>query len=89
IYGAIGICQFMPSNVFIYGVDVDGDGAVNLFDKQEAFHSVANYISKTGWKKNLSRKEQATVIYQYNHSNTYVETVLTVMEKLKSCTSNR
>src|SRR5574340_196755 len=30
IYGAIGLCQFMPSNVFSYGVDADTDGQVDL-----------------------------------------------------------
>lgn len=48
--GALGLPQFMPSNIKKYGVDYDGDGAVNLWTPHDAIGSIANYLSKHGWK---------------------------------------
>jgi membrane-bound lytic murein transglycosylase B len=33
IYGAIGLCQFIPSNILPYGIDADHDGRIDLFTK--------------------------------------------------------
>lgn len=82
IYGAIGICQFMPSQVSRHGVDADGDGKIDLFARADAFHSVANYLKNHGWKANMSRKQQVKAIYAYNHSSVYANTVLTVAQGL-------
>lgn len=49
--GALGLCQFMPSNIKRYGVDFDGRGGINLWTAQDAIGSVANYFSKHGWRK--------------------------------------
>ncbi len=49
--GALGLCQFMPSNIKRYGVDFDGRGGVNLWTPADAIASVANYFSKHGWRK--------------------------------------
>ncbi len=83
IYGAIGICQFMPTNVLKYGVDGDGDGKVDLFRPQDAIPSVANYLVAHGWKPGLGYDGQRTVIYAYNHSDLYSLAVMTVAEKLR------
>ncbi len=48
--GALGLCQFMPSNIKRYGVDFDGRGGVNLWTPHDAIASVANYFSKHGWR---------------------------------------
>jgi len=48
--GAIGLCQFMPSNVKKYGVDHDGSGSCNLWTAADAIGSVANYFKKHGWR---------------------------------------
>ena len=48
--GALGLPQFMPSNIKKYGVDYDGDGAVNLWTPHDAIGSVANYLRSHGWK---------------------------------------
>jgi len=82
VYGAIGICQFMPSQVYINGVDADGDGKIDLFSREDAFHSVANYLKNSGWKAKMSKKQQIKVIYAYNHSSVYANTVLTVAQHL-------
>ncbi len=84
IYGAIGICQFMPTNALKFGVDADSDGTVDLFADKDAIHSVANYLRGHGWRTNQSEEERRAAIYSYNHSTLYVMAVLAVAEKLKS-----
>ena len=49
--GALGLSQFMPSNIKRYGVDHDGSGSVNLWTPHDAIGSVANYFKKHGWRK--------------------------------------
>lgn len=49
--GAIGLGQFMPTSYKDYGVDFDNDGSVNMFQPKDVIASVANYLSKHGWKK--------------------------------------
>ncbi len=49
--GALGLSQFMPSNVKRYGVDYDGNGSCNLWTPADAIGSVANYLKKHGWKR--------------------------------------
>ena len=89
IYGAIGMCQFMPSNVFSYGVDADQDGRINLFAKTDALHSIANYLRGHGWRPGMDRDGKHRVIFGYNHSTVYANTVLAVAEKLKERNRSR
>ena len=49
--GALGLGQFMPSNIKRFGIDHDGSGAVNLWTPSDAIGSVANYFKKHGWRK--------------------------------------
>lgn len=82
IFGAIGLCQFMPSNALRFGIDYDKDGKIDLFSKPDALASMANYIRSYGWKDNLSRNEQEAVILRYNYSRPYARTILDVAERL-------
>jgi membrane-bound lytic murein transglycosylase B len=84
IFGAIGLCQFMPSNISAYGVDTDGDGRIDLFALDDALHSIGKYLRGHGWKCQMSRKNQHRVVMAYNHSYVYANTVLSVAEKLRS-----
>ncbi|WP_300157574.1 lytic murein transglycosylase [Solidesulfovibrio sp.] len=84
IYGAIGICQFMPSNALRFGVDADGDGIVDLFCPADAIVSVASYLRGHGWKPGMTPQEAHDVVYAYNHSDLYVLAVLTVAERIKA-----
>lgn len=53
--GATGHCQFMPSNIPVYGQDFDGDGKVDIWNSMgDVFASMANLLKKGGWKKGLS-----------------------------------
>ena len=83
IYGAIGLCQFMPSNVFSYGVDADNDGKVDLFVTSDAIHSIANYLNKHGWNCQITRDGTRKAVFTYNNSTVYVNTVLAVADKIR------
>jgi len=82
IYGAIGLCQFMPSNLFSFGIDADNDGQVDPFFAHDAMHSIANYLNKHGWECNANREGKRRAVYAYNNSTVYVNTVLAVADKL-------
>ncbi|AWL04042.1 lytic murein transglycosylase B [Massilia oculi] len=48
--GAVGMPQFMPSNILKYGVDFDSDGRVDLRGSAtDAIGSVANFLVQHGW----------------------------------------
>ena len=81
--GAMGIAQFMPSNILAYGKDGNGDGRINLFENADAIHSIASYLKHYGWKPGIDRKKAYKVVYHYNHSKYYVNTVLKISELLK------
>ncbi len=81
--GAMGIAQFMPSNILILAQDGNKDGKVNLFHHADAIASIANYLKYYGWVPGISRKDAEKVVYNYNHSSYYVNTVLNISEKLK------
>jgi membrane-bound lytic murein transglycosylase B len=85
IYGAIGISQFMPTNAVRFGVDGNGDGKVDLFTLEDAVHSMGNFMSYNGWRKGkMSEGLKRKVLYRYNRSTTYVNTVLSIAAWLES-----
>jgi len=81
--GAMGIAQFMPSNIDTLGKDGNKDGKINLFDDADAIASIAFYLKEHGWQPGIERSKAAKVIYHYNHSNEYVDAILSVTERLK------
>ena len=67
--GAIGLPQFMPGSILAYGVDYDGDGAVNLRGSvTDAIGSVANFLVKHGWLP----AQNGPLVYQASVSNARV-----------------
>ena len=89
VYGAIGLCQFLPSNILSYGVDADNDGRIDLFTKADAFYSIANYLREHGWRCTMDKGSQREVILRYNKSSVYANTVLAVAQKLKNKSHNK
>ena len=81
--GAMGIPQFMPTNIEPYAKDGSGDGTIDLFNHADAQASVANFLKKHGWKPGIDRKKQKKVIHHYNHSDDYVDSILKISDLLK------
>lgn len=80
--GAFGYPQFLPSSYLNYGVDGDGDGRVSLYDSDDAAASCARYLSAYGWRPGASKLERRAAIWQYNHSDAYVDTVLSLATQI-------
>ena len=80
--GALGIAQFIPSSIVVYARDGNKDGKVNLFHNEDAITSVGSYLKRNGWRPGIDRKKASKVIYRYNHSKYYVNTVLKISDIL-------
>ncbi len=81
--GAIGISQFMPSNILKLGIDGDQNGQTDLFTHADAIFSVANYLRHHGWEPGLSPDKARKVLFAYNHSNYYVDILMQLFNVLK------
>lgn len=55
-----------------YGVDANGDGIADPYDIEDAIFSAPNYLAKYG----VANGEIQQAVFQYNHSDEYVEKVL-------------
>jgi membrane-bound lytic murein transglycosylase B len=82
--GALGIPQFLPRSYLWYGVDGNGDGSVSLYDPDDAIPSCAKYLQHYGWKPGISRADKRNVIWGYNHSDAYIDTVLWLADEVES-----
>ena len=83
IYGAIGLCQFMPSNIALYACDGNGDGKIDLFNVDDAAMSLARYLAKHGWKPGVTRAQQHSLLMKYNHSKVYANTILALADLIR------
>lgn len=81
--GALGLAQFMPSNILAYGKDGNGDGRIDLFNHTDAIFSIASYLKHYGWKPGIDDKKAYSVVYRYNHSKYYVNTILKIRNLLE------
>ena len=81
--GALGIAQFIPSSIQAFGKDGNNDGCIDLFDHADAIASIAHYLKHYGWHSAIDPKSARKVIYHYNHSSYYVDTVLKITGLLK------
>lgn len=73
--GALGPMQFMPATFDAYGLDGDGDGDRQVEDVVDAVFSAANLLCANGAG---DPARLAGAIWNYNHSQTYVNEVLTL-----------
>ena len=81
--GAMGISQFMPSNIPTLAKDGNNDGSIDLFNHADAIASVAFFLKHHGWKPGISKKKAQKVVHHYNHSDQYVYAVLKIAKLLK------
>jgi membrane-bound lytic murein transglycosylase B len=82
IEGAIGLPQFLPSNVKRYGFDGNGDGIIDLFQHQDAITSVASFLKAHKWRGDKDYEQKKQIIRKYNPSDYYADTVLKLAELL-------
>jgi membrane-bound lytic murein transglycosylase B len=81
--GALGIPQFMPTNIMRYAADGNTDGRIDLFEHADAIASVANFLQKCGWQKGIDEERARKVLRQYNPSSYYVDTIMQVVQRLR------
>jgi len=71
--------QFIPSTWSVVGVDADGDGERNPQDIDDAALATAVYLCSG--KDDLGATQgQRAAVYRYNHSWSYVDLVLSIMD---------
>jgi membrane-bound lytic murein transglycosylase B len=81
--GAVGMAQFVPSSYLGYAESKNGFERW-LTSKEDAVFSIGNYLKSHGWNKNLPLEKKKRVLWYYNHSKPYIETVLLVAQKIKN-----
>jgi membrane-bound lytic murein transglycosylase B len=87
--GAFGMPQFLPSSYLRFGVDGNGDGRVDLYDPADAISSAANYLARHGWQPGITHAQQRQVIWTYNHSDAYIDTVLMLAARIEQTQPSR
>jgi membrane-bound lytic murein transglycosylase B len=80
--GAIGLPQFLPSNIKKYGSDGNGDNEINLFEHEDAIASIASYLKAHKWREDNNYTKKQKIILRYNNSIYYANTVLELAERL-------
>ena len=75
---AVGPMQFIPSTWSVVGVDADGDGQRNPQDIDDAALATAVYLC-SGDDDLGKRAGQRAAVLRYNHSQSYVDLVLSIM----------
>lgn len=80
--GALGMPQFIPSSYLAYAVSKKNLESW-LLNKEEAIFSIGNYLKSHGWKKKFSIDKKRSVLWRYNHSDPYVETILQIAQQIK------
>jgi len=80
---AIGPMQFLPSTWKRIGLDGNSDGKVDANNAYDAALGAAAYLCRAVPAGGLDREEALRrAVYSYNHSNTYVDTVIGWMRTL-------
>jgi len=81
--GAFGMPQFMPESYLKYAVDGDGNRKISLFSPADSIVSVGNFLSANGWSEDASENKKRSVIWQYNRSEPYIDSVLGLAEMIQ------
>ncbi len=80
---AVGPMQFIPSTWRVVGVDADGDAERNPQDIDDAALASAVYLCSGDDDLSTEAGQRASV-FRYNHSQSYVDLVLSIMEAYSS-----
>lgn len=91
--GALGHGQFMPSALLEFGVDLDGDGEIDICrdDPSDALASVANYLKKHGWRQGQPWGIEVRLPERFDYALTGLDQTLTAREWAARgvCTTDR
>ena len=74
----MGHTQFLPGNALAYGVDGNGDGAVDLNTMADALASTANYLRQKGWQPGKGYQDgepNFAVIKEWNAAKVYQQAI--------------
>jgi len=82
IAGALGMPQFIPSSYKAYALNKNSFKDW-LYDAEGAIFSIGNYLKSRGWKRGLSIPQQKKLLWHYNRSDPYGETILEVARRLR------
>jgi membrane-bound lytic murein transglycosylase B len=82
--GAFGYVQFLPMNYFAFGTDGNGDGRISLYQPADAAASAARFLASYGWKPGINHEKKRQVIWHYNRSDAYIDTVLALASNIRS-----
>jgi membrane-bound lytic murein transglycosylase B len=80
--GALGMAQFIPSSYLAYALSKKGFESW-LLSKEDAIFSIGNYLKSLGWKKKLPIEKKKQILWYYNRSEPYVETILQLAKKIR------
>ncbi len=80
---AVGPMQFLPSTWAVVAVDGDGDGRRNVQDVNDAALGSAVYLC-AGSEDLATRRGARAALFRYNHSASYVATVLAIARGLQT-----
>jgi membrane-bound lytic murein transglycosylase B len=80
--GALGMAQFIPSSYLSYAVNQESFEKW-LLSKEAAIFSIGNYLKSHGWRKGLPIEKKKRVLWYYNRSKPYGETILQVAQKIE------
>jgi len=80
--GAVGLAQFIPSSYLAFALSRKSLEHW-LLSKEEAISSIGNYLKSNGWKKNLSDEKKRKILWTYNRSTPYIETILEIAKRIK------
>jgi membrane-bound lytic murein transglycosylase B len=80
--GALGMPQFIPSSYLAYAMNKNSFKEW-IYNPEAAIFSIGNYLKSHGWKKGLSAPQQKKLLWHYNRSDPYGETILQVAGKIR------
>jgi membrane-bound lytic murein transglycosylase B len=79
--GAMGQSQFMPSSYLSYAVGWRGDGRRDIWNrKEDVFASIANYLSRVGWRGNQTWGREVRLPPGFDRSLAGIDTVKPLAE---------
>jgi membrane-bound lytic murein transglycosylase B len=82
IAGALGMPQFIPSSYKAYALNKNSFKDW-LYDSEGAIFSIGNYLKSHGWKRGFSIPQQKKLLWHYNRSDPYGETILQIARRLR------